>query len=422
FFALPVLAQAKNFALVIGGKANPGTKHDVGRSLGPVAYGLSRLGYETTLLFGDGGPPPKGFGTESQRLNQDYAAINQLHAIDAPATKKTIVSAFDRLVQQTAAGDNVEIVVHAHGLCAPGGNGQCRGQFVIFDDKGQRYDMYNDELIAQVARLDAKGVQVNMVFAACKSGAIVPDVEKLKNACVFLSASEANQGYFCVDPSTYGGRLPDGATVKVASFDLLAFRYFKREMPRIRKIPYYRDDVCLSQTRIKAVGSNIDFTNLSTTFWGARASDQSDGSPFLSGETKFKWREGSSLAELLEPTDHLKPICVDDAMAGIDALTRQTGDLYSPLIQNLRSTMKSYITAFNTDQSTLEVLTKKLKTMPVTHPDYKATNELMYKVRTRYTKTFFEIIDTERTIVDATIGVRQRQPLGGNPNCKRTLE
>jgi hypothetical protein len=262
---------AKKYALVVGGAAIAGGNvHDTARITSSVAQGLQARGdYEVSYLLGD--PNKK----EDQRFATEMSYVRNSVPGLKPVTAANLDAEFERLVQSSQSGDQVEIFLNAHGSCD---SETCANHtIVIYGPNGRTYEYPSNKIVDYLKKLDAKGVKTSLVMESCYSGALDNEVRKLKNTCTFLLASAQSTGVGCYTNE------PIEEEYYTSTVEYVALRYYQNVMPKIKE-GFYKNSSCLKTVTNwqQKHMQGADFSTISNGYWTAFPHDSNRHRPVLS--------------------------------------------------------------------------------------------------------------------------------------------
>lgn len=390
----PSLKAAK-YAMVIAGAAHSPV-HDSGRTTASSVKGLRARGdYDVTYLISNGAN-----GSEAKRYEKELNYINQIAKPNGTAMVKDIDSQFKTLLEKAKTGDQVELMITAHGGCfdKPGPN--CAHFIEVYDEKGNLAAYPSDKLLSYVKALDAKGVKTTWIMESCYSGALDSEVRKLENTCTMLLASPYSTGVGCYTDD------PPEAKFHTSTVEYVALRYYKNVMPQLAQ-GFYKDSACFKNIQKHATEQMLDkkFDTVVDSFWSAFPHDVNSHRPILSSMNQKDYDWMNRLDTYSE-----RPICSQERADGITPLVEST----TQYIQNqYQIAMKSY-RALLQEQKTLQ----REKSQKIDDVNFARTaNQREVEIYTELDTLTRTILSLERNMYSIT---RDREVQDNDP-CARTL-
>lgn len=392
-------AEAKKFALVVGGAGNANMSaatvapkpedirpHEFGKSTARSAYGLARQGYEVITLFDNATTPQDNMpaGLKALQNANDVATLKQMGA--QSATKESILNALRRIRDEAKPGDEFEFNLNAHGFrSCPGDevgrNGVstkvedrqnskagCQHMINLSDANGRITQVPTAEFAEVIREIDEKGIKTNLNLSSCHSGAAQDIFAGLKNTCVAYGSSANNYSFMCMPGDKKGDVSYTSTLDNVIASQWIAYA---KEM---KKLPYFKDDTCLDKLAKHARKNGIEGKTRYDLFMKARLYDLNGEGPSLSSHQNLEYFKSglfstigdfyargkmveicaesvdARISEFQELADAATKLVVQEQIAPKRVRLKKAIDRYNDLLKQQRDA--------GADDSTQNVLTK----------------------------------------------------------------
>ena len=307
-FSLSQNADAKKFAVIIGGPSNQNepNRHEFARNTIAATIGLNNRGYETQTLFG----PHQSKHPEKEKYKTDFKKVSELNST-APLTSNSINQYFEDLKSKIKEGDKVEILVTAHGQDSCGEIGKhiradfntgCNHTFTIYDNEGNQVVFPTEKLFEHIKDLEDKGALPNIIISSCNSGRAKPMLEKygLKKTCAFFQTAGNAVGYGCFESD------PHFSKDYTSSYEYMTLRYYIEILDTLKKDPYFKNSECFKKVLAHAKKNNLDTSSIDSTYWSSRNVDSSFQEPVISFLLDVPYFRGESLSFVLRENQTLQ--------------------------------------------------------------------------------------------------------------------
>lgn len=323
-FITALSAEAKNYALVLGGVSlgRESRDHEFLRPTVCATMGLRSKQYDVTTLFGALGKTQVDrlaknrkqsqgrmndvapFVNETEKYKKNYEYLKNRLGVQSPATDKALEKYFNTLVGRVRPGDKIEIAIFAHGYSKCTGSTSatgiklmfageppddmskdCAHEFSILNEEGEEIRYPTEQLVGYIRQLEEKGALPNLILSSCHSGRVKRFVKPLKNTCTFTLSAGDSGGYACFEDDR-----PESRDY-TSTAEMIVLRYCADQLGTLAGEPAFKDSQCLKKVRDHYVShrSQIDLSNIQSTYWTSRRFDQALHEPALSTLLSFSY-------------------------------------------------------------------------------------------------------------------------------------
>lgn len=328
--AYPDLAQAKNFALVLGGagrQADLGV-HDFIMPSAAASLCLKSSGYDVRTLIGAQDPTSAPYDNE-KIFPEDYQFLKDQKIATTPATETNIKDQLSQLVSdvksERAKGGpvKVELVINTHGtslcLAKPGESGykpgnisgvkkECNHYIDVFD--GQKVVQVNSSVFrSYVEEMQKSGATVNLNLNSCNAGAARKHFDDLPGTCTFYGSVDQTLATGCSKgiPGDVEGAWWNSNTF-VNMFRSCGGKFDELLAPKFKG--YFSENGCFTGLKKHIEEKKIDLSSVSSAYFSERKESTSFEASFLSC-FEMELISGTSLAKSVQTKTEICGEAVD---------------------------------------------------------------------------------------------------------------